>query len=235
MRIHSDSFENGKPIPAEFAMGQADGFGGNRNPHLAWDEVPQGTRSFALLCIDPDAPTVPETVGRDDLQIPVEQPRGRFHPLGDGRYRRRHARDRSGQLQRRHHRQGQAEPAGSAGRAPGLERLHRLVRRRCGHGRRLLRLRRPVPAVQRPAHASLLLPAVRAGRGEARPAGAVHRRARCCARCTAMCWAKRSVHGTYSLNAKARPTRAGRLWDAARPCGLRYGFTVSDSTTMSST
>lgn len=78
MRIHSDSFENGKPIPAEFAMGQGDGFADNRNPHLAWDEVPEGTRSFALLCIDPDAPTVPETVGRDDLEIPVEQPRGDF-------------------------------------------------------------------------------------------------------------------------------------------------------------
>jgi Raf kinase inhibitor-like YbhB/YbcL family protein len=78
MRIHSDSFENGKPIPAEFAMGQASGFAGNRNPHLAWNDVPEGTRSFALLCIDPDAPTVPETVGRDDVQIPVEQPRSDF-------------------------------------------------------------------------------------------------------------------------------------------------------------
>ena len=78
MRIYSDSFENGKPIPAEFAMGRPNGFGGNRNPHLAWEGIPEGTRSFALLCIDPDAPTVPETVGRDDLQIPVEQPRGDF-------------------------------------------------------------------------------------------------------------------------------------------------------------
>ena len=78
MRIRSDNFENGKPIPVEFAMGQAGGFAGNRNPHLAWDEVPEDTRSFALLCIDPDAPTVPETVGRDDLEIPVEQPRGDF-------------------------------------------------------------------------------------------------------------------------------------------------------------
>lgn len=78
MRIHSDSFENGKPIPAEYAMGTPEGFGGNRNPHLAWDDVPAGTRSFVLLCVDPDAPTVPETVGRDDLQIPVEQPRGDF-------------------------------------------------------------------------------------------------------------------------------------------------------------
>ena len=78
MHIHSGSFEHRQPIPAEFAMGQADGFGPNRNPHLAWDDVPAGTRSFALLCIDPDAPTVPETVGRDDLQIPVEQPRAHF-------------------------------------------------------------------------------------------------------------------------------------------------------------
>ncbi len=78
MRVRSDSFENGQPIPAEFAMGQPGGFAANRNPHLAWDEVPPGTRSFALLCIDADLPTVPETVGRDDLDIPVDQPRGDF-------------------------------------------------------------------------------------------------------------------------------------------------------------
>jgi len=78
MRLWSDSFDNTQPIPAEFAMGQPDGFAANRNPHLAWDDVPAGTHSFALLCIDPDAPTVAETVGRDDLQIPVEQPRAHF-------------------------------------------------------------------------------------------------------------------------------------------------------------
>jgi phosphatidylethanolamine-binding protein (PEBP) family uncharacterized protein len=57
MRIWSDSFEHRGRIPAEFALGAADGFGGNRNPHLAWDDVPDGARSFALLCIDTDAPT----------------------------------------------------------------------------------------------------------------------------------------------------------------------------------
>nr|WP_295381541.1 YbhB/YbcL family Raf kinase inhibitor-like protein [Pseudoxanthomonas sp.] len=78
MRIRSQSFEAGQPIPAEFAMGRPDGFAGNRNPHLAWDDVPAGTRSFALLCIDPDAPTVAETVGRDDMEIPHDQPRADF-------------------------------------------------------------------------------------------------------------------------------------------------------------
>ena len=78
MRIHSESFRNGQAIPAQFAMGLADGFAPNRNPQLAWEDAPAGTKSFVLLCIDPDAPTVPETVGRTEQDIPVEQPRGDF-------------------------------------------------------------------------------------------------------------------------------------------------------------
>jgi Raf kinase inhibitor-like YbhB/YbcL family protein len=78
MRIRSDSFEHGKPIPAEFALGAAGGFGGNRNPHLAWSGVPDGTRSFALLCIDTDAPTDPSLAGKDGVEIPVAHPRGDF-------------------------------------------------------------------------------------------------------------------------------------------------------------
>ncbi|MBB5944316.1 YbhB/YbcL family Raf kinase inhibitor-like protein [Xanthomonas sp. 3307] len=78
MRLRSDSLQPGQPIAATYAMGQADGFGGNRNPHLAWDAVPAGTQSFVLLCVDPDVPTVAEMVGRDDVQIPVEQPRTEF-------------------------------------------------------------------------------------------------------------------------------------------------------------
>ncbi|RPE80050.1 YbhB/YbcL family Raf kinase inhibitor-like protein [Vulcaniibacterium tengchongense] len=82
MQIRSDSFQHRQRLPAEFAGGQATadgvGFAPNRNPHLAWSEVPEGTRSFALLCIDPDVPTVPEMVGQPDVQIPVEQPRTEF-------------------------------------------------------------------------------------------------------------------------------------------------------------
>lgn len=78
MRIHSNSFEHGGPLPVEFAMGTPDGFGGNRNPHLAWDGAPQGTRSFVLLCVDPDVPTVAEMVGKDGVEIPADQPRTDF-------------------------------------------------------------------------------------------------------------------------------------------------------------
>lgn len=78
MQLSSQSFDTGQPIPAEFAAGDATGFAANRNPQLAWSDVPAGTRSFALVCVDPDVPTVPGLVGRDDATIPLEQPRGDF-------------------------------------------------------------------------------------------------------------------------------------------------------------
>ncbi|PTT60659.1 YbhB/YbcL family Raf kinase inhibitor-like protein [Stenotrophomonas sp. HMWF003] len=78
MRLSSISLQNGHPIAAEFAAGDAAGFAPNRNPPLAWSEVPEGTRSFALLCVDPDVPTVPDTVGRHDCTVPRDQPRADF-------------------------------------------------------------------------------------------------------------------------------------------------------------
>ena len=79
MKLHSNSFEHRHPFPAALAMGRVgDTFSGNRNPHLAWSEAPDGTRSFALLCIDPDVPTVADMVGKPGVEIPVEQVRTEF-------------------------------------------------------------------------------------------------------------------------------------------------------------
>jgi hypothetical protein len=44
MRLTSDSFREQGPIPAD------------RSPQLGWSEVPAGTESLALLCMDADAP-----------------------------------------------------------------------------------------------------------------------------------------------------------------------------------
>ncbi len=77
MKLHSDSFESGKPMPSEFALGGLDGFGGNRNPQLAWSDVPVTTRSFALLCIDPDAPSDASLAGKQ-AHIPADHVRADF-------------------------------------------------------------------------------------------------------------------------------------------------------------
>lgn len=82
MRITSESFEHGQRLSAEYAAGQRTvegvGFAANRNPQLRWNDVPAGTKSFALLVIDPDVPTVAEMVGKDGVEIPVDQPRTEF-------------------------------------------------------------------------------------------------------------------------------------------------------------
>jgi Raf kinase inhibitor-like YbhB/YbcL family protein len=60
MNITSNSFKDGDYLPSEHILSADYGFGcsgGNRSPHLRWEGAPPGTRSYALLCFDPDAPT----------------------------------------------------------------------------------------------------------------------------------------------------------------------------------
>ena len=52
LTLTSDAFQNGEPIPAQFTCDGAD-----RAPSLKWDEPPAGTKSFALVIDDPDAPS----------------------------------------------------------------------------------------------------------------------------------------------------------------------------------
>jgi len=61
LRVTIDAWPDGGAIPGEYAMGvPADEghatFGRNRNPAIRWSGAPAGTRSFAILCVDPDAP-----------------------------------------------------------------------------------------------------------------------------------------------------------------------------------
>lgn len=49
--LASPAFPHGGTIPAQFTCAGADD-----SPPLAWDHVPDGTRSFVLVVDDPDAP-----------------------------------------------------------------------------------------------------------------------------------------------------------------------------------
>jgi Raf kinase inhibitor-like YbhB/YbcL family protein len=51
MRLVSDAFAHGQTIPRRFTCD-----GDDLSPPLAWSETPTGTKSFVLLCDDPDAP-----------------------------------------------------------------------------------------------------------------------------------------------------------------------------------
>jgi len=60
LTVTSNSFKDGDYLGNDFILSAEFGFGcagGNRSPHLAWSGAPAGTKSFALHCHDPDAPT----------------------------------------------------------------------------------------------------------------------------------------------------------------------------------
>ena len=77
MTLVSGSFAADDSIPTRYSL-----YGENISPDLSWDRVPEGTRSLALVCRDPDAPggtfyhwvifnipedvrSLPEGLGRD--------------------------------------------------------------------------------------------------------------------------------------------------------------------------
>ena len=51
MILVSNDFEEGQRLPDALTCN-----GENASPHLAWDNFPAKTKSFALMCNDPDAP-----------------------------------------------------------------------------------------------------------------------------------------------------------------------------------
>ncbi len=83
MKLFSDSWTNGDRIPQRYAAGRPDGRGGatfsdNVNPHLAWSEMPEGTRSLVLICHDFDVPSRGDDVNRTDREVPADLPRVDF-------------------------------------------------------------------------------------------------------------------------------------------------------------
>ena len=103
MKLWSDSFANGQAIPSTFAFGKHHPedhveLCENRNPHLAWSDLPAGTRSLVLICHDSDVPSSPENVNREGVTVPADLPRVTFahwvlvdltpdaSPIGEGAF-----------------------------------------------------------------------------------------------------------------------------------------------------
>lgn len=80
MKLISKSFTDGQVIPGDFAFCIPDQhhhvcLGKNLNPHLAWSDIPAGTRSLALICHDPDVPSKGDDVNQVGRTVPAALPR----------------------------------------------------------------------------------------------------------------------------------------------------------------
>ena len=59
-KLISQSFHDGDYLDQKHILSKEFGFGcagGNQSPQLSWSSAPEGTKSFAITCFDPDAPT----------------------------------------------------------------------------------------------------------------------------------------------------------------------------------
>jgi Raf kinase inhibitor-like YbhB/YbcL family protein len=77
MRLTSETFAEGGYLPDETAFGLLGPgrryvWGPNRNPQLAWHELPAGTRSLALVNDDLDVPTRLENFNREGAVVAAD-------------------------------------------------------------------------------------------------------------------------------------------------------------------
>lgn len=83
MNLESLDLVDGKPIDPRFALGRQDPdahmlLSENLSPHLKWSDAPEGTRSFAILCVDPDVPADAGDVNQEGRTLPADSERVDF-------------------------------------------------------------------------------------------------------------------------------------------------------------
>ena len=173
----------------------------NRNPHLEWTDVPDGTQSFVLICHDDDVPSRPDDVNQEGREVPESLPRIEFFHwlLLDipAETREISAGSQSDGV----------VPAWQEGTrrtsrpAPRHQRLHRLVRRQPGHEGDLHRLRWTRSARGTTASSTTTCsPSMRSTCPRLEVKGRAHRCQRARMRSPDTYWPKHRLMGTYTLN-----------------------------------
>ena len=84
MKLTLTDLADGAPIPVRFAFGRHDPqthvrFSDNLNPGVRWRDLPAGTRSLVLICVDETAPSVADDVNREGRSVPADLPRAPFY------------------------------------------------------------------------------------------------------------------------------------------------------------
>jgi len=83
IQVRSPAFEEGGMIPQRYACD-----GEDVSPPLTWESGPEGTKSIALICDDPDAPSgtfvhwVLYDLPGDTQELPENMPRSTMLPSG---------------------------------------------------------------------------------------------------------------------------------------------------------
>lgn len=84
MKLSSQSIRDSQPISGEFAFCIPSDkthvcLGKNLSPQLSWSDVPAGTKSFAIFCVDPDVPSVGDNVNVEGREVSADLPRVDFY------------------------------------------------------------------------------------------------------------------------------------------------------------
>ena len=84
LEVTLGGIKNGETIPSKFAFCTQDGKGktkngGNINPEIRWTGAPSGTKSYALIVVDPDVPTSFDDANKEGKTLPESMPRQDFY------------------------------------------------------------------------------------------------------------------------------------------------------------
>lgn len=84
MKLASIAIADNQPIPSEYAFcarteDNPAASGGNRNPDLNWNDLPEGARSLVLVCHDPDVPSRFDDANKAGRTVPAGMLRVNFY------------------------------------------------------------------------------------------------------------------------------------------------------------